>query len=142
MGTLLYLPLLTAAQPPVYRCDSGGKVTYTDTPCLGGQAIDATPTQGLNSMTGQRKPSAEVRRSEHQRQIAEAFYPLTRMSPEQLARESRRHRLLPEARVECRILDARLPDLTQQVQQPAAPHQATAEKRLYEARQRYHALHC
>lgn len=36
----------------VYRCEFGGKVSYAHEPCVGAQAVDTTPTEGLNKMTG------------------------------------------------------------------------------------------
>ena len=37
---------LSSAQQ-VYRCESGGHVSYSHEPCLGAQAVDTTPTQRL-----------------------------------------------------------------------------------------------
>lgn len=130
------------AQQQVYRCESGGKVSYTHEPCLNAQAVDTTATQGLNSMTGQRKPSADVRRNENQRAHAEVLYPLTRMSPETYAREARRHKLLPEDRVQCSTLDLRLPGLETSARTATATRKAQSDGALLEARQRYYELRC
>jgi hypothetical protein len=54
------------AQKPVYRCETAGKVSYSDAPCVGAKEIDATPTQGMDKMTGaSRNPSLDnwLRRS-------------------------------------------------------------------------------
>lgn len=36
--------LPAAAQSSVYRCETNGKVNYSDAPCVGAKVIDATPT--------------------------------------------------------------------------------------------------
>lgn len=133
---------LTPAQQQVFRCESGGTVNYTHAPCLNAQTIDTTPTQGLNSMTGKRRPSADVQRSENQRSFAEALYPLTRMSPATHAREARRQPLLPEDRVHCTTLDMRLPGLENTARQATPARKAQAEQDLLQARKRYFELRC
>lgn len=130
------------AQQQVYRCENGGKVSYSHAPCLNAQAIDTTPTQGLNSMTGKRRPSADVQRSEHQRAMSEALRPLIRMSPATYAREARRHTLLPEDRAQCSTLDLRLPGLERDARDALPQHKQTAEQALLQARQRFYELRC
>lgn len=49
---LALAPLGASAQQAVYRCDQGGKIGYSHEPCLGGKVIDATPTQGMDKMSG------------------------------------------------------------------------------------------
>lgn len=138
----LLLPGHGLAQQQVYRCESGGKVSYSHAPCLNAQAIDTTPTQGLNSMTGKRRPSAEVQRSEQQRAFAEAVYPLTRMSPATHAREARRYKLLPEDRAHCSLLDLRLPRLERDAREALPRHKAASEQALLQERQRFYELRC
>ena len=36
----------------VYKCNTDGKVVYSDTPCLGAERIDAEPTRGLDKSSG------------------------------------------------------------------------------------------
>lgn len=93
-------------------------------------------------MTGKRRPSAEVQRSEHQRAFAEAVYPLTRMSPATYAREARRYPLLPEDRAHCSLLDLRLPGLERDAREAQLHHKAAAEQALLQARQRFYELRC
>jgi hypothetical protein len=38
--------LPAAAQSTVYRCETNGKVTYLEAPCVGAKVIDATPRKG------------------------------------------------------------------------------------------------
>jgi hypothetical protein len=35
-----------AGGPAIYRCDSGGKVLYSDSPCKGGRLVDMVVTEG------------------------------------------------------------------------------------------------
>lgn len=36
----------TAGGPVIYRCDRGGKVMYSDSPCKGGRLVDMVVTEG------------------------------------------------------------------------------------------------
>ena len=68
------------AQKPVYRCETAGKVSYSDAPCVGAKEIDATPTQGMDKMTGTSRKGADVRRDEQNAVMADALKPLTGMN--------------------------------------------------------------
>jgi hypothetical protein len=52
--------LPVVAQHSVYRCETNGKVSYSDAPCVGARVIDATPTQGMDKMTGQSREGSNV----------------------------------------------------------------------------------
>ena len=65
------------AQKPVYRCETAGKVSYSDAPCVGAKEIDTTPTQGMDKMTGASRKGADVQRAEHNALMADALKPLT-----------------------------------------------------------------
>ncbi|MEK8086891.1 hypothetical protein WNB94_10760 [Aquabacterium sp. A3] len=44
--------IATSLPPPsrtVYKCEVGGKVHYADSPCVGAQKVDVTPTRGMNA---------------------------------------------------------------------------------------------
>ncbi|SFV00255.1 hypothetical protein SAMN04489707_10692 [Paenacidovorax caeni] len=79
---LLSFSIPAYAQKPVYRCETAGKVSYSDAPCVGAKEIDATPTQGMDKMTGASRKGADVQRAEHNPLMADALKPLTGMSPE------------------------------------------------------------
>jgi hypothetical protein len=38
-----------AGAPAIYRCDDGGKVTYSDQPCQGGRVVDLLVTEGYQA---------------------------------------------------------------------------------------------
>ena len=78
---LLSFSISAHAQKPVYRCETAGKVSYSDAPCVGAKEIDAIPTQGMDKMTGASRKGADVRRDEHNALMADALKPLTGMSP-------------------------------------------------------------
>jgi PAS domain-containing protein len=46
---------------------------YSDAPCVGAKEIDATPTQGMDKMTGVSRKGADVRRDEHNALMADAL---------------------------------------------------------------------
>ncbi|HYD94647.1 MAG TPA: DUF4124 domain-containing protein [Noviherbaspirillum sp.] len=59
--TPLFALLLLALSAPafaVYKCEAGGKVTYTDTPCDGGKLIEANHTAPAD--TGAAKREADL----------------------------------------------------------------------------------
>ena len=41
---LLSFSIPAHAQKPVYRCETAGKVSYSDAPCVRAKEIDTTPT--------------------------------------------------------------------------------------------------
>ena len=125
------LPDQAFAQAPVYRCEAGGKVSYSNEPCFGARIVDTTPTQGLDRTSGTSRKGSDVRRDETNKQLAEAMKPLFNETPDE--RKRRHHRAkLPEAeRAECSALD---------------PHVGGSprdnESALLKVRQRYRELGC
>lgn len=150
------LPLLaltlcsaTVAQtlpPPsrtVYRCEVGGKVSYSDAPCLGAKKLEVEPTRGMNKSTGKALQGRDVR-NEHVREgFAEMVRPITGMDARQLDKAGRRQRLSPEAQRQCRVLDQQLPaiEATERAAK-SAPEVAAAQQRLLDLRVSYRKLRC
>ncbi len=130
------------AQKPVYRCETAGRVSYSDAPCVGAKEIDATPTQGMDKMTGKSRKGQDVQRAERNAAFAEAFQPLTGMNADEYRVYQRRFKLSPADKLECARLDNRLPGLKQAAQTAAANDLAQAEVDLYKARKRFHDLNC
>jgi hypothetical protein len=93
-----------------YKCEVNGKVVYSDSPCLGARRVDVTPTRGLDRSTGQARTGSDVRDERLNEQMAEALRPLLNETPEERALRHRRSKLSPEARAQCRSLDARIRD--------------------------------
>ncbi len=89
----------------VYKCTTDGKVVYSDEPCLGAEKINAEPTRGLNQFTGNVQRGRDVQNEMNREAFAQAVRPLTGMDANQLAVESRRQQLTPDARRQCQKLD-------------------------------------
>jgi hypothetical protein len=76
-AALLLVSLHAAAQSAVYRCDSGGKISYGSVPCVGGTALaQATEGSGGNgqpdSSVARQKALADLMaRERHQREAQE-----------------------------------------------------------------------
>lgn len=114
----LAFPLLASTSlaqnlpPPsrtVYRCDEGGKVYYSDAPCLGAKKIEVQPTRGLNKSTGKELVGQDVSRERIQDGVANGLRPLTGKSTEELYRGGRRAHLSPDVQRLCQRLDRELP---------------------------------
>lgn len=130
-------PLLSVAQLPkpaavVYRCEVGGKVVYSDEPCVSAKVIDATPNSGVDSLSGHKRIGADVRREQFNRQLGEALRPIG-SSPEKFTADVRRADLSTEAKLACSALDRQIPTLEQ--------NRAPANE-IYQARKRYRDLKC
>ena len=150
IGSLLALLVAQASAgglpPPsrtVYRCDEGGKVHYSDSPCLGAKKIDVTPTRGLNASSGRELTGSDVQRERQREQISEAVRPITGMNSDQFAQSGRRSALSVEAQRECRKLDHDLPDAEQnEVAAQGTTQLKSAQLTLFQLRKRYRELGC
>lgn len=130
------------AQKPVYRCEVGGKVGYSDAPCVGAKEVDVTPTQGMDKMTGNSHKGADVRREEYDSTMADALKPLTGMAPDQYRVYRRRFKLSPADKAECARLDAHLPQLKQRTIAAQPGEKEKTEVELYKARSLFNDLNC
>jgi len=146
MRLLFSLSLLLAAHsamagPPVYRCETAGKVSYSDSPCVGAKVVDAVPNQGVDQMTGKSRKGGDVQRTELNHAFDDALRPLTGKSRDDMDVMRRRVKLEPRDQGECRQLDARLPELEAASLRSDAT-KAKADVDLYQARKRYFDLKC
>lgn len=139
---LLCFGFYAHAQKPVYRCETAGKVSYSDAPCVGAKEIDATPTQGMDKMTGTSRKGADVRRDEHNAVMADALKPLTGMSADQYRVYKHRFKLSPGDKAECARLDTHLPELKQRAATALSSEKARADVELYKARKQFNDLNC
>ena len=127
----------------VYKCKAGGKVHYSDSPCLGAQKVDVEPTRGLNRTTGRELRGSDVQRELQREQIAEAAKPLTGMNSQQFDLAARRQRLAPEAQRRCQHLDRAMPLAESNERSAKTPSEiATTQKRLFELRKIYRETGC
>ncbi|MDP9918540.1 hypothetical protein J2W24_004200 [Variovorax boronicumulans] len=147
MRLLLTLPLLlttfsASAAPPVYRCETAGKVSYSDSPCVGAKVIDATPNQGVDQMSGKSRKGRDVQRTELNHAFDDALRPLTGKSRDQMDVMRQRIKLPARDQGECRQLDIRLPELEAATLRDTGASKAKADVDLYQSRKRYFDLKC
>lgn len=153
MKLLTFLALLNCSAavaqtlpPPsrtVYRCEEGGKVHYSDSPCLGAKKVDVEPTRGLNKSSGQELQGPDVRKERFREGMADMIKPVTGMDAKQLDQAGRRQRLSPEAQRQCRLLDQLLPAAeSAEKTAKAGSELAVQQKRLFELRATYRKLRC
>ena len=140
--TSLTLSSSVLAQKSVYRCETAGKVNYSHEPCVGAKEIDATPTQGMDKMTGQSRKGRDVLRHEQDGVMADALKPLTGMTHDQYRVYKQRFKLIPQDKNECARLDYELPGLKQRAANAYTADRAAADVDLYKARKRFNDLNC
>ena len=126
----------------VFKCEKGGKVAYSDEPCLGARRVDVEPTRGLDSSSGTRRAGADVRREKQNEQMAEAMRPIFNESPEQRATRHRRAKLTPDAQRTCQRLDSEIPKAERQERQGSEASRADAQTELLRMRTQFRQLKC
>ncbi len=134
--------LPAAAQSTVYRCETNGKVNYSDAPCVGAEVIDATPTQGMDKTTGQSRKGAAVQRDELNTAFDNALRPLHGRSHADMDVMRRRVKLPSHEQAQCARLDNRLPMLEADAARAAGETKARADVGLYKARKQFFDLKC
>ncbi|OGS97878.1 MAG: hypothetical protein A3K04_04695 [Gallionellales bacterium RBG_16_56_9] len=126
----------------VFRCEEGGKVVYSDNPCLGAKRVDVQPTRGLNKVSGTERVGADVRRERQNEQMADALRPVFGETAEQRAKRHRRASLSPTAQAACTKLDAEVSSAEQQERESARELLQSVQARLYQLRLQYSRLKC
>lgn len=138
---LAILPIVGGAQT-VYRCETAGKVAYSDAPCIGAKVIDATPTKGMDKSSGRSSKGKEVQREEFRALVDQGIRPLTGASHEQMNVLRKRQPLSPEHKLTCTTLDTRLPRLEFVAHAARPSEKAQADLELYKARKLFFDLKC
>jgi len=144
----LFLAGLAAAQSlpspsrNVFKCDEGGRVVYSDVPCMGAKKVEVEPTRGVSKLSGKERVGDDVRREVFREQVAEALRPIGGMNPRQHDTFAQRVRLSPEAQRECRQLDSQLPALEQIERQASGAELSAVQRRLFALRSRFRELGC
>jgi hypothetical protein len=139
--------VLAQSLPPpsrtVYKCEVNGKVSYSDSPCLGASKVDAEPTRGLNQSTGRELVGQDVSRERQREQLAEAARPLTGMDAKRFEQAGRRQRLSPEIQRRCLQWEQQIP-ATEAVEKTArtSAELAAAQQRLFALRSAYRKAGC
>lgn len=139
---VFFIALPTWAAPPVYRCETNGKASYSDAPCVGAKAIDVTPTQGADKMTGKSRKGRDVQTIEMNTAFDKAVQPLTGKSHDEMDVMRRRFKLSAQDQNECMRLDGKLPSLETAAAAAASAAKGRADVELYQARKRFFDLKC
>lgn len=126
----------------VFRCEEGGKVVYSDNPCLGAQRIHVEPSRGLDSASGRKRTGADVRRENLNAQTAEALRPVFNETAQQQTVRHRRAKLPAPSKSKCARLDARIPQLERAEKSAKGRDLTVLQQELLVARQRYRSIGC
>lgn len=148
LTALLLVSIHASAQslpPPtktVFRCEEGGKVVYSDAPCLGAKKVDVEPTRGVSKLSGKERISNAVQHERQREQIAEAVRPLTGMNPQQFDTFGRRQNLSAATQRECLRLDEQVMAAERDEHGAKGPVLADIQARLFGLRKRFRELGC
>jgi hypothetical protein len=142
MSATLFAQTLPPTSRTVFKCEVGGKVTYSDEPCLGAQRLEVKPTRGLDRISGKKQVGADIQREYLNEGIAQAVRPITGMNPQQWETHKHRVMLPPESQRECRSLDVSIPRAERDEQQTTPNAHQQAQQQLYELRIRFRELRC
>ena len=116
----------------VYKCNVNGKISYSDSPCVGAQRLDIEPSRGVGKRAGH-----DVQREQHREMLADALRPLTGMDAKQFDTHGRRMKLSPEAQRECRALDTGIPEAERDEVRSIGEQREMEKVRLFSMRKRY-----
>ncbi|QTQ34816.1 Uncharacterized protein ToN1_06400 [Aromatoleum petrolei] len=133
---------LTPPSRTVFRCEADGKVTYSDSPCLGARKIEVEPTRGVSKLSGSERVGNDVRLERHREIMADALKPLTGMDAKQMDVYRRRIKLEPTDRQECYALDGDLAAMEQRERLASGSHLSSIQGTLLKMRLRYRELGC
>lgn len=143
---------LPAPSRTAFKCEADGKVSYSDSPCLGAKKVDLEPTRGLSSSVSGKSPlsaspplGADVQRERQREALAEAIKPITGLDAKQFDIQGRRlKQLSPEARQSCARLDRAIP-AAEAAEASASASKASlpaAQEHLLQLRRRFRELRC
>lgn len=132
---------LPPASRTVYKCESGGRVVYSDEPCSAAKKLEIEPTRGLTT-TGKERAGADVRNEVFREQLGEAVRPITGMNSKQYDVATKRVKLSAEAQRECRALDLSMPRAEAVERQAKGVELAESQRELLRQRKRFRELRC
>lgn len=133
---------LPAASRTAFKCEVDGKVTYSDSPCLGAKKVDLEPTRGLNSGSGKEQLGPDVQREREREVRVEALRPITGMDSKQLDAFGRRLKMQPELKQACLKLDREIPAAEAAEKSASKEALAAAQSKLLALRSKYRELQC
>jgi hypothetical protein len=133
---------LHAPSRTLFKCQDHGKITYSDSPCLGAEKLEVEPARGVNKLSGKERIGADVQRELHREQLAEAIRPLTGMNARQFDVQTRRFSLPGAAQQECSRLDQDLANTEDEEKRTVKTALHDVQARLLLLRQRFRELRC
>ena len=133
---------LPAPSRTVFKCTVGGKVAYSDEPCVGAQRVNVEPTRGMNKSTGRELTGQDVQRERFNDTLATAMKPLSGMTPAETAVFHKRFLLAPAARIECYSLDSDISRAEKAESVAEADQRPNAQMKLFKLRKRAVDLRC
>lgn len=119
------------SRAPTYKCETAGKVTYSDEPCVGAKLVHTSPTQGLSKFSGQTRKGADVQRVENNAAMAEALKPVFNESASDRATRHARAKLTTSEKLDCDKLDGLIKG-----------GNGSDDEKLYQDRKRFKDLKC
>jgi hypothetical protein len=141
---------LPAPSRTAFKCEADGKVSYSDSPCLGAKKVDLEPTRGLSSSVSGKSPlsaspplGADVQRERQREALAEAIKPITGLDAKHLDIQGRRlKQLSPEARQSCARLDRAIPAAEAAEASASKASLPAAQEHLLQLRRQFRELRC
>jgi hypothetical protein len=121
----------------IFKCEVQGKITYSDEPCLGAKRLDAEPTRGADSYSGQRRLSEDVSLELRRESLAKALQPITGLNAQQFDALARRQGLDANGQRECRQLERDILQL-----ESGSSADTALQSDLLARRKRYKQLRC
>jgi hypothetical protein len=126
----------------VFKCETEGKIYYSDSPCLAATKIDVEPTRGVSKLSGNERTGSDVRHERSREDMAEALRPLTGMDAKQTEVFGRRLKLSESARLECVSLDKTIAQSEAEERKATMDSLRAVQRRLFTKRTRYRELGC
>ena len=142
IGHAAHAQNLPAPSRTVYKCVVNGKTVYADDPCIGAQRINVEPTRGMNKSTGKELTGHDVARERQTEQIAQAFKPLTGLTPKQFEVQRNRVYLPAEAKAECARLDSGIAQSEARERMEPVETRPAAQRDLFVLGKRHRELRC
>lgn len=133
---------LPAPNRTIYKCMVKGAVRYSDEPCAGAQRLDATPSRGVNHLSGSSKTGKDVASEIHREQFGAALRPLSGMDEAQFATYTRRINMALVVQRECQQLEPAILALEKAESRADATAIKPVQQDLFTLRKRYKTLVC
>jgi hypothetical protein len=142
VGTAAFAQSLPPPSRTVFKCETAGKVVYSDSPCLGARTVDVEPTRGADKITGKGLTGPDVQRERNREQLVEGLRPFTGMDAKQLDTAGRRQKLTADGQAQCGRLDTQIPVAEADEARATGASRQEVQVRLLKLRQQFRDLHC